>query len=60
VKRCRLCNRDFTDWGDVSDPAVQAGIILAKEKYSDVESICRNCLVSRGRLAMMYDPEVFD
>lgn len=60
MKRCSLCRREFEGWGDVSDPAVQAGIILAREKYSDVESICRDCLASRGRLAMMYDPEVFD
>ncbi len=60
MKTCSLCKRPFVDCSDPGDPAVEAGIILAREKYADVDSICRDCLASRGRLAMMYDPDVFD
>jgi len=60
VKTCRLCHRPFEPFSETDDPAVQAGLILAREKYADAASICRDCLASRGRLAMMYDPEVYD
>jgi len=58
--KCRLCQREFEALQEDQDPAVQAGIILARERYGDIDRICRDCLASRGRLAMMYDPEVFD
>jgi len=58
--KCRLCQKPFEPLKEDPDPAVQAGIILARERYGDVETICRDCLASRGRLAMMYDPDVFD
>jgi len=60
VKTCRLCHKPFDAVTDASDPALQAGLILARERYGDGDALCADCLVSRGRLAMMYDPEVFD
>ena len=56
---CTICN-DLFDPGTMSlaDPAVEVGFILAQEKYGDAGSVCMPCLASRGRLAMMYDPDL--
>jgi hypothetical protein len=53
---CRHCGEDFDPDDLPQDSAVQAGLILAKERYGDDGMVCGNCLASRGRLAMMYDP----
>jgi hypothetical protein len=37
---------------------VEVGHILALEKYGDAGTVCATCLASRGRLAMMYDPDL--
>lgn len=56
MANCRHCGGEF-DPGDLpEDAAVQAGLILAEERYGDAGEVCANCLASRGRLAMMYDP----
>ena len=60
MKSCCLCNKSFDLKEKSNDPAVLAGTILAIERYGDAGTICNDCLASRGRLAMMYDPEVFD
>lgn len=56
---CAICGCGF-DPADISlaDPAVEVGFILAEEKYGDVGTICAPCLANRGRLAMMYDPDL--
>lgn len=41
------------------EPAVQAGLILARERYHDAGQVCADCLTSRGRLAMMYDASCY-
>jgi len=53
---CRHCGAEFDPDALPEDNAVQAGLILAKERYGDDGKVCANCLASRGRLAMMYDP----
>ncbi len=53
---CRYCGEEFDPENLPDDPAVQAGMILAEERYDDAGQVCANCLASRGRLAMMYDP----
>ena len=53
---CRHCGADFDPENLPHDPAVEAGLILARERYNDAGEVCANCLASRGRLAMMYDP----
>jgi len=60
MKNCKVCGKPFDVEEKSNDPAVLAGIILAQEKYGDAGEVCLDCLSSRGRLAMMYDPEVFD
>ena len=60
MRECHHCGKSFEPVIENHDPAVQAGIHLAMEKYGDLESTCCECLASRGRLAMMYDPEMFD
>ena len=60
MKHCHLCQKPFESLESSADPALQAGIHLAKTRYADLETTCADCLASRGRLAMMYDPEVFD
>jgi hypothetical protein len=53
---CLHCNAMFDPGNLPDDAAVLAGLILAEERYHDVGKVCANCLASRGRLAMMYDP----
>ena len=53
---CRHCGAEFDPENLPNDAAVQAGQILAEERYNDAGEVCGNCLSSRGRLAMMYDP----
>ena len=54
---CCHCGEEFDPDNLPDDAAVQAGMILAEERYDDAGKVCANCLASRGRLAMMYDPE---
>ena len=56
---CTICSSTF-DPASLSfdDPAVEVGFILAQEKYGDAGTVCSPCLASRGRLAMMYDPDL--
>jgi len=56
---CVICGCCF-DPGALSlaDPAVEVGFILAQEKYGDAGTVCASCLANRGRLAMMYDPDL--
>ena len=54
---CRHCGKEFDPEVLPEDNAVQAGLILAEERYGDAGMVCADCLASRGRLAMMYDPE---
>lgn len=53
---CRHCGTKFDPTKLPDDASVQAGLILAEERYNDAGEICGDCLASRGRLAMMYDP----
>ena len=53
---CRHCGEKFDPENLPDDVAVQAGLILAEERFGDAGQVCANCLTSRGRLAMMYDP----
>jgi hypothetical protein len=53
---CLHCGEKFDPDKLPDDAAVQAGMILAEERYDDAGQVCGNCLASRGRLAMMYDP----
>ena len=56
---CTICKGSFDPAGvGSSDPAVEVGLILAREKYGDAGTVCAPCLASRGRLAMMYDPDL--
>jgi len=59
MKNCTICNSTF-DPATVTlkDPAVEVGHILAQEKYGDAGTVCMPCLANRGRLAMMYDPDL--
>lgn len=56
---CTIC-REVFDPATLSlvDPAVEVGHILALEKYGDAGTVCSPCLANRGRLAMMYDPDL--
>ena len=56
---CRHCGAEFDPDNLPEDATVQAGLILAKERYDDAGQVCANCLASRGRLAMMYDPSCY-
>jgi rubredoxin len=56
VTPCRHCGAEFDPERLPDEAAVQAGLILARERYHDAGLVCPNCLASRGRLAMMYDP----
>jgi len=53
---CRHCGEDFDPEALPDSTEVEAGMILARERYGDAGKVCANCLASRGRLAMMYDP----
>jgi hypothetical protein len=56
---CTICNGSFDPASlSLADPAVEVGHILAVEKYGDAGTVCATCLASRGRLAMMYDPDL--
>jgi hypothetical protein len=59
MKTCTICNVPFDPAAvSLSDPAVEVGFILAREKYGDAGTVCAPCLANRGRLAMMYDPDL--
>ena len=53
---CSLCGRNFDPDQLPADPEVTAGLLLAEECYQDAGLVCGDCLASRGRLALMYDP----
>lgn len=53
---CLHCGQIFDPDSLPDDAAVEAGLILATERYGDAGKVCADCLASRGRLAMMYDP----
>ena len=53
---CRHCGSEFDPQKMSSSVEVQAGLILARERYHDEGQVCSDCLASRSRLAMMYDP----
>jgi hypothetical protein len=56
---CSICNCCFEPAAvTFGDPAVEVGHILAQEKYGDAGTVCAPCLANRGRLAMMYDPDL--
>jgi hypothetical protein len=57
MKTCKICERPFDPALPPSDPAEEAGAILARDLYHDAGQLCLACLGSRGRLAMMYGPE---
>jgi hypothetical protein len=56
---CKHCGEEFDPENLPNDAAVQAGLILAEERFDDAGKVCANCLASRGRLAMMYDPDCY-
>ena len=56
VRPCAVCGRIFAP-SRPQTPAEEAGAILAVERYGDAGMLCRECLASRGTLAMMYGPE---
>ena len=59
MTHCSICNAQFDPAGvSLADPAVEIGHILAVEKYGDAGTVCAPCLANRGRLAMMYDPDL--
>ncbi|MDT8442168.1 MAG: hypothetical protein RQ723_10950 [Desulfuromonadales bacterium] len=58
TRLCRHCGAEFDPDCMPDEPAVQAGLLLARERYDDAGQVCVDCLASRGRLAMMYDPTV--
>lgn len=56
---CSVCGSEFDPAGIcLADPAVESGWILAREKFADAGTVCEQCLANRGRLAMMYDPDL--
>lgn len=56
---CTICREAFDPATlSLADPAVEVGHILALEKYGDAGAVCSPCLANRGRLAMMYDPDL--
>ena len=60
MKNCCLCQKPFDPTETSNVPAVEAGLVLAREQYDDEGEVCISCLDSRGRLAMMYMLETFD
>lgn len=60
MKNCCLCQKEFDPTEESNDPAVAAGLVLAREQYHDEGEVCLVCLAGRGRLAMMYLREAFD
>lgn len=59
MSECTLCGKSFDPGFSVSDPAVEAGLLMAKELYGDGDTLCQDCLASRGKLAMMYCSEFY-
>ncbi len=59
MKTCKLCQNEFDPQAPLTEPAQQAGAIMAEEKYGDAGQLCPDCLASRGRLAMMYCQEFY-
>ena len=57
IKACRHCGSAFDPDIQPVNAEGEAGLILARERYGDAGRVCADCLTSRGRLAMMYDPE---
>ncbi len=60
MKECCLCQKPFDPTEASQDPAVEVGLVLAREQYDDEGEVCLVCLAARGRLAMMYLREAFD
>ena len=60
MKECCLCQKPFDPTEESRDPAVEVGLVLAREQYADEGEVCLVCLTARGRLAMMYLREAFD
>lgn len=60
MKKCCLCQKLFDPAEASKDPAVEVGLVLAREQYNDEGEVCLVCLAGRGRLAMMYLREAFD
>ena len=60
MKACCLCKKPFDPTEESKEPAVEVGLVLAREQYHDAGEVCLVCLASRGRLAMMYMREAFD
>lgn len=58
MKTCRICRASFDPAAPTSDPAVEAGLFMAREVYKDEGEICASCLANRGRLTMMYCNEL--
>jgi hypothetical protein len=56
---CRFCDKEYDPQQPLAEPAQQAGLIMAEGEYGDADSICGECLSSRGRLAMMYRQDYF-
>ena len=54
---CTVCGGEFDPDKLPADPAVQAGLILSRERFNDAGTVCAECLANRGNLAMMYDPQ---
>ncbi len=54
---CSLCGRPFDPSEPLDEPAQQAGLFLARERFGDAGELCPTCLAGRGVLAMMYCPE---
>lgn len=55
MKTCKVCKTTFDPDARPTDPAEEAGLFLAREKYGDAGELCLSCLANRGRLAMMYE-----
>ncbi|MDH3997871.1 MAG: hypothetical protein OET90_03430 [Desulfuromonadales bacterium] len=53
---CRHCGAAFDPQNIPDDHLIQAGLILAQERYGDAGKVCPECLASRAKLSMMYDP----
>ena len=53
MKVCKLCRTKFDPTRTDNDPAVEAGLFMARELYDDADDICFKCLANRGTLGMM-------
>ncbi|PLX86234.1 MAG: hypothetical protein C0617_01225 [Desulfuromonas sp.] len=54
MRTCTVCGKDFDPDRAASDPAEEAGAIMAREQWGDDGQLCLTCLASRGTLGMMY------